>query len=119
MATALAPPESETQNGAVHPEVPEDETPEVQEFVMQGNGQLSFALGSSAKKPTGASLRIVGGRVDVAGQFEKGEVVRVELVLRIDEIAFVDEIDRQTSQVVSCERRHKARMIAPPRIVTD
>lgn len=104
-------------NGATHPEVPEGEDGSASNdaFVMDAGGQLSFAV--SGKKPTGSSLRIVGGRTDVSGQFEKGQTIRVELVLRCDEVAFVDEVDRETQQVVACERRHKFRLVQAPRIV--
>lgn len=100
-------------NGTHH----DDGEAEAPAMVMEGNGQLSFKIGG--KQPTGSSLRIVGGRVEVNGEFAKGDVVRVELVLRVDEIAFVDDVDVKTRQVVGCERRHKARVIQAPRILTD
>lgn len=129
MSTVLDPPKTgganstgSSNSGPTHPDGPgEDSEREAaakpEEFVVEGNGQLSLTVGG--KRPTGAALRIVGGRIEVNGSFDKGEVVRVELVLRVDEVSFVDDVDPQTKQVVGCERRHKARMISPPRILSN
>lgn len=70
--------------------------------------QLTFNVGG--KKPTVSGLRLVGGKVDVDGTFAKGEkvVFRVEAV--VGEIAFVDQTDPKTGQVIGCERRHKCRI---------
>lgn len=81
------------------------------------DGQLTFHVGgSTSKRPTSSSLRIVGGRVDVSGQYEKGDLVKVEMTCRVGEVAFVDEVDEKTQQVVGCERRHKARPVQAPRV---
>lgn len=82
--------------------------------VVEGTGQLSFSVGG--KKPTGSSLRIVGGRVEVNGQYEKGDLLEITMVVRVCEVGFVDESDEKTQQVVGCERRHKARPVTPPRV---
>lgn len=105
--------EREQENGT-HPVMPDDDG--AAPAIMEGtNGQLSFSIGG--KTPTGASLHIVGGRVEVNGQFKKGETIIVQMVVRVDSIAFVDEVDRQTGQVIGCERRHKARVIQAPTVI--
>jgi len=79
------------------------------ELVIGDDGQLSFSVGG--KQPTGASIRIVGGKISIpGGQFKKGEDILLRMAVRVTEVAFVDELDRTTGQVVGCERRHKARV---------
>lgn len=70
--------------------------------------QLSFAVGG--KKPTATGLRLVGGKIDVDGSFSKGQTIEMTVIAVVGEVAFVDQVDAKTSQVVGCERRHKARI---------
>lgn len=78
------------------------------EISIDLGGQMSMVVGG--KKATSSTLRIVGGKVDVAGQLEKGQSLRVELELDVTEVAFVDKKDGKTGQVTACERQHKARL---------
>lgn len=71
-------------------------------------GQLSFDVGG--KKATGSTLRVVGGKVELDGQFKKGEAITVRLELTVNRVAFVDKHDPKTGQVVGCERQHHARV---------
>lgn len=78
-------------------------------LMLEAGGQLSLEVGG--KRPTAGSLALMGGKVTLPkGQFTKGErvVVRVEAV--VAHIAFVDQTDAKTRQVVGCERQHKARV---------
>lgn len=95
------------QNGT-HPDGLEPEGA-VQDLVIEVGGQLSMQVGG--KRPTGSSLRLVGGKIAVEGQFDKGQTIRLALEVQIGEVAFVDERDSKTREVVGCERRHKARII--------
>ncbi len=70
--------------------------------------QLSFAVGG--KKPTSCGLRLVGGKVEIEEVFRKGQTIRLSIVAEVGEIAFVDERDSATGQVVGCQRRQKARI---------
>lgn len=82
---------------------------------VTGSDQLSFNVGG--KRPSGSSLRIVGGRVEVEGQYEKGQKLRVEMLVEVRSIEFRDEVDEKTGQVVGCERRHKASVVGPPKLL--
>ncbi len=87
-------------------EDPDQAAPTPADLVIETGGQLTFAVGG--KKPTTGSVRLVGGKVDVDGNFEKGQrvVLRVEAV--ITEIAFRDKKDPKTGNVTGCDRAHKA-----------
>lgn len=103
---------------AAAPQVPHDQAagaaddPRGQEDVLglslDLGGQLSFAVGG--KRPTGSTLRVVGGKVELDGQFEKGETIAVRLELVVNAVSFVDKHDPKTGQVVGSERQHKARV---------
>lgn len=72
--------------------------------------QLGFQVGG--KKPTGSQVRLVGGKVDVPGQYHKGESVVFRVTVKFGEIAFVDLEDKETGQVIGCDRRQKGRIVA-------
>lgn len=80
------------------------------ELMIDVGGQLSMAVGG--KKATSSTLRIVGGKVDVAGALEKGETVTLRLEVSVTSVAFVDKRDPKTRQVTGCERQHKAHVTA-------
>jgi hypothetical protein len=79
------------------------------DLVVEAGGQLSLSVGGG-KQPTSSTLRLVGGRLEVDGQYAKGEsvVFRVECV--VSSIEFKDEHDAKTGQVVGCNRNHRARI---------
>ena len=79
------------------------------DLVIEGTGQLSFDVGG--KRVTSSELKLVGGKLEVEGQFEKGELVVLRLEAIVGEVAFVDSTDSKTGQVVGCARRHKARIV--------
>lgn len=72
--------------------------------------QLSFAVGG--KKPTSTALTLVGGKIEVGESFQKGQRIRLEIVAEVGEVAFVDQRDAKTGQVIGCERKHKARILS-------
>ncbi len=72
--------------------------------------QLGFTVGG--KKPTGSQVRIVGGKVEVPGDYRKGQVVAFRVTVKFGEISFVDLEDKETGQVVGCDRRQKGRIVA-------
>lgn len=71
--------------------------------------QLSFAM--AGKKPTTAGLRLVGGKLDIDQQFAKGQKIELRIEAEIREVAFVDQVDGATGQIIGSERRHKAHII--------
>lgn len=86
--------------------------PDVDEILLDGTAQLSmFNLGG--KLPTGSTLALTGGKVDlVQGQaFSKGDRVRLTIEAVVNEVGQKDAHDPKTGQVVSCEQRHKARIV--------
>lgn len=79
-------------------------------LVLDAGGQLTFGVGG--KRPTDSSLRIVGGKIDVQGQYEKGQTITATVELVIGEVSFRDRHDAKTGQVTGCDRAHKARITA-------
>ncbi len=71
--------------------------------------QLGFTVGG--KRPTGSQVRLVGGKIDVPGNYSKGQVVAFRVTVKFGEIAFVDLEDKETGQVIGCDRRQKGRII--------
>lgn len=74
----------------------------------QSGEQLSLIAGGNA--PTTTSMRLTGGKIDVPGEFDRGQriVLRVECVVRGQN--FVDQEDAKTGQINATERRHSARI---------
>jgi hypothetical protein len=74
----------------------------------QSGEQLSLIAGGNA--PTTTSMRLTGGKIDVPGEFDRGQriVLRVECVVRGQ--SFVDQEDAETGQINATERRHSARI---------
>ena len=70
--------------------------------------QLSFDVGG--KKPLQAKFSLTGA-LEVPGAYLKGELVTLEIQCVVSEVAFADEHDRETDQVVNCLRKHKARVL--------
>lgn len=84
--------------------------PDVAQSASGAPVQLGFEVGG--KKPTGAQVRIVGGKVDVPGNYRKGQVVAFRVEVKFGEIAFVDQEDKETGQVIGCDRRQKGRIVS-------
>lgn len=72
--------------------------------------QLGFTVGG--KKPTGSQVRLVGGKIDVPGDYRKGQIVSFRVDVKFGEIAFVDLEDKETGQVIGCDRRQKGRIVS-------
>lgn len=86
------------------------EPPEPDPLLIDIGGQLSMIPGG--KKATSSTLRIVGGKFEVAGELKKGQTIEVTLTVQVGAVEFVDIKDATTGQVVACERRHKGRPVA-------
>lgn len=86
-----------------------DEDDEMAQSASGAPVQLGFTVGG--KKPTAAQVRLVGGKVDVPGNYRKGQVVAFRVEVKFGEIAFVDLEDKETGQVVGCDRRQKGRIV--------
>jgi hypothetical protein len=72
---------------------------------------MSLGFKVAGKQPTSAGLRLVGGKLDIEQQFLKGQKIVLRVEAEVGEIAFIDQHDPATGQVVGCERRHKARIV--------
>jgi hypothetical protein len=77
-------------------------------FPETANVQLSLDAGG--KKPTATQLRLIGGKLDIEQVFTKGQTIELRITATVGEVAFVDEHDKVTGQVIGCQRRHKARI---------
>lgn len=87
--------------------------PEELEAVLGTSGQLSWDIGG--KHPTSSSLALRGGKLDIEGEFYKGETIVLRIECRVGAVEFVDQEDRETGQAVGCARRHKARIVGVKR----
>ena len=105
MATAPATPPHDGSDGAA------DDVQLPAGLALDLGGQLSFKLEGTKLRPTSATLRITGGKVDVDGQFQLGDVVAVRVELVVGAVGFVDKHDAKTGQVTGTERQHKARVV--------
>lgn len=91
-----------------HPQAADEQPQPDAGLVLRGEGTLNWSVGG--KKPNTSDLTLTGGKVDVEGQFAKGQtiVLRVHAVVR--EVAFKDKADSKTGQVTDAVRSHKARI---------
>jgi hypothetical protein len=68
-----------------------------------------LTLEAGGESPTISELKLAGRSIELdARQFKKGDVVRLSIEIKVGEVAFVDKHDKETGQVVSTTRRHKA-----------
>jgi hypothetical protein len=95
-----------------------DIEPEDNEVYIEGTtGQLSLAVGG--RKPDTSTFKMKGGEVKIReGQFTKGESVWCKVLLRVDEIKFVDGHD-EYGTVNSTKRVHIAKPIHVERVEED
>lgn len=104
MGSAVADPPANAQNGA-------DPIGDPDEIVVKGNAELTL-FDAGGKKPTGASLSLVGGKVLLADgkAIEKGTVITGTFTAVVNEVGQKDKHDPKTQRVVDCEQKHKARI---------
>jgi hypothetical protein len=87
------------------------------EIRIDGNtGQLSLAVGGAKPKLSEFSMR--SARVQVDGQYSKGDTVTLTVVARVDEIDFLDMHD-EFGNVRTTKRIHKAKPISIERAVVE
>ncbi len=117
---AEVPPPRGMEDGGGTPEgegeghvLPDGKQVAVDDLIVDGSGQLGFDVGG--KTPTSATLTLTGGKIEIEGQFEKGEIVDLHIQARVNDVGFKDNEDSKTGQVVGCERRQKARIISVER----
>ena len=78
-------------------------------YIEGTTGQLSLAVGG--RKPDTSVFKMKGGEVKIRdGQFTKGESVWCRVLLRVDEIKFVDGHD-EFGTVNSTKRVHVAKPV--------
>lgn len=93
-----------------NPQDPHDGEDDAAQSASGAPVQLGFTVGG--KKPTGSQVRLVGGKIDVPGDYRKGQVVSFRVDVKFGEIAFVDLEDKETGQVIGCDRRQKGRIVS-------
>jgi hypothetical protein len=86
--------------------------PPVEELRVDGTTQLGM-IDFGGKKPTSASLRLVGGAVKlVEGKaYQKGDVIHFEGTAVVNDVGGKDTHDPKTGIVVSCKQVHVARIL--------
>jgi hypothetical protein len=94
----------------VHEGDPDETGEDVAQSASGAPVQLGFQVGG--KKPTGSQVRLVGGKVDVPGKYLKGQTQVFRVTVKFGEVAFVDLEDKETGQVIGCDRRQKGRIVA-------
>jgi hypothetical protein len=90
-------------------ETPAAAEPPVEEIRVDGTVQLGL-FSAGGKKPSGSSVRFVGGKVSLLDgrAYKKGDVVSFSGVATIVEVSQRDKRDKQTRIVVEAEQRHLA-----------
>ena len=119
----VEPVEEQSQNGDGPPpdadlgDEGEGKQDEPEALSMAGDyEQMSLNVGG--KKPTSSVFKVQGGKIDLEGEFRKGDIVRVEMTLRVGEVAVADKVD-STGNVASTTRTHKGRVEGVRRIIED
>jgi hypothetical protein len=93
------------QTAADDPEFGEEPGGQVHLVVEGRHEKLNTKV--EGRTPTSSTLAITGGKVEVGGQYQPGDVVNFVLTVVIDQVAFRDEKDSKTQQVVGRARNHK------------
>ncbi len=81
----------------------------VEDLRVDGTTQLGL-FDAGGKKPTSASIRLVGGKIQLVDgkAFRKGDRIHFEGVAVIREVAQQDKRDSKTGLVVAAEQKHQA-----------
>lgn len=72
--------------------------------------QLSLEVGG--REPTSGTLTLVGGAHDVEVDYDREDVVRVEIEAVVRKVGFSDIVDAKTGAVVGTKRQHQARILS-------
>lgn len=90
---------------------PEDEAPPLEELRVDGTTQLGM-FDAGGKRPQSASIRLSGGKIELVDgkAFQKGDIIVLEVVAVVREVAQRDKPDPKTGIVVSCEQKHVAQI---------
>lgn len=93
----------------------EQAPPAIPPLIIDGDGQLTLTIGG--EKPTKATVKLRGGKIDVAsGDLDKGAIVDLVLKAQVAEVHIVDKRDGQTGEVTEVERRHILKPVSVERI---
>lgn len=87
---------------------PEANGPE-EETLVGTSGQLSFSVGG--KRPSTSTISIGSAAREVDGQYQKGDVIVLKVIARIDKIAFADKHD-SSGNAIDCGRAHSAKPLS-------
>ena len=75
---------------------------------LPGTGK-ALTLDAGGEPPDSAEVKIVGGAIPLAGQFDKGDEIEIIVRVRCGKVEFVDKVDSD-GYVVGTTRRHVLRM---------
>jgi hypothetical protein len=92
-----------------------DQEPDV--FVEGTRGQLSWAVGGL--EPASSTLTVSGmSALEVAGEFDKGEVLKLEVEVRVNSVEFADT-DDPDGYAEACEKRFKGKVVSYKRLLDE
>lgn len=86
------------------------------EFSEEPSGQVHLVVEGAHEKldtkvvgrtPTSSTFTLTGGKIEVGGQYQPGDVVSFVVTAIVDTVTFKDERDPKTRQVVGRARQHK------------
>jgi hypothetical protein len=69
-------------------------------------------------RPKTASVTLRGGKLNVSGEFKKGDMVELYVRCRIAEVHFVDTVDA-FGEITGTERKHVAKPVAVQRLAAS
>lgn len=85
-------------------EDPDEEPDRREEVVLEGDGQLSLAVGG--KSPNVSRVVLRGGQIPFNGQAKKGDRITLEVECVVGEIHLIDYRDSKTAEITETVRKH-------------
>ena len=83
---------------------PEEEVERREEVVLEGDGQLTLAVGG--RQPNISKVVLRGGQIPFNGQAKKGARLTLEVECVVGEIHLIDTRDSKTQEIVETTRKH-------------
>jgi hypothetical protein len=100
----------------IDPEAVAEPTPPLQ-IPIEGMG-TTITTTPGGDKPQTASISLRGGKLNISGEFKKGDVVEFYVRARVSEVNFVDTVDKY-GEVTGTERKHVVKPIAVRRLAAS
>jgi hypothetical protein len=84
------------------------------EYVEGKRGQLSWEVGGI--EPSSSSLSVTGlSKIDLAGEFDKGDVVELRVRVKVGDVNFHD-VEDTDGFAIDCEKQFKGKAISVARL---